>query len=178
MVNQENFENIFKRHYHGLWLYARRFVINPDVAEDIVEEIFYNLWKIGKELPLNDSAKAYLFTATYHQCLNHIKHEKIRNQYREQEIKGSDLFYSFYFNEVTPKEFSILKEDLKEDLKKSISTLPDQCRRIFLLSRKYGFKNREIAEFLGISQKVVEKQISKALVSLREQLRGLLEKNH
>ena len=127
-------------------------------------------------MPLNDSTKAYLFTATYHQCLNHIKHEKIRNHYKEQEIKGSELFYSFYFNEVTSREFSVLKEDLSEDLKKAINTLPDQCRRIFLLSRKYGLKNREIAEFLDISQKVVEKQISKALLSLRDQLRERLMK--
>lgn len=176
MISPELFGEIFKKYYRGLWLYARRFVINPDVAEDIVQEIFYNSWKIKKDLQLNNSTRIYLFTATYHQCLNYIKHEKIRNKYEEEKIKNSDLFYDFYFNEIKSKEYSILTEDLGVNLKKAINLLPDQCRRIFILSRKYGLKNREIAEFLNISQKVVEKQISKALLALREQLKELLNK--
>ena len=176
MLSRDSFEEIFKKHYHGLWIYARRFVINPDVAEDIVQEIFYNLWKTKKDLDLNDSIKSYLFTATYHKCLNHIKHEKIKSKYEEEEAKGSDSFNSFYFNEITARKNGLPSEDLSGNLKKAIYGLPDQCRRIFLLSRKYGLKNREIAEFLGISQKVVEKQISKALVALREQIRDILNK--
>lgn len=175
MLSRENFEEIFKKHYHGLWLYARRFVINPDVAEDIIQEIFYNLWKIKKDLLMNESTKSYLFTATYHRCLNYIKHEKIKNKYEEEEAKGSDLFNHFYFSEIMSRDPGIPDEDLGENLKKAIHDLPDQCRRIFLLSRKYGLKNREIAEFLNISQKVVEKQISKALMVLREQFRDVLK---
>jgi len=175
MLNRENFEDIFKKHYHDLWLYARRFVIDPDVAEDIVQEIFYNLWKVKKDLHLNESMKAYLFTAIYHRCVNYIKHEKIRNKYEEEEIKSTGLYESFYYHEIRSRESSILHEDLGGDLKKVINGLPDQCRRIFILSRKYGLKNREIAEFLNISQKVVEKQISKALVTLREQFRVFIK---
>jgi len=176
MNGSELFEEVFKKYYHSLWLYARRFVINPDVAEDIVQEIFYNLWKIKKDLQPNDTTRAYLFTATYHQCLNHIKHEKIRNKYEGEKMKSSDMFHSLYLGEIKSRESGILSEDLGGHLKKAIGTLPDQCRRIFILSRKYGLKNREIAEFLNISQKVVEKQISKALLALREQFRELLTK--
>lgn len=171
MLSREHFEEIFKKHYHGLWLYARRLVIDPAVAEDIVQEIFYNLWKTKKDLNLNDSARSYLFTATYHRCVNYINHEKIKNKYESEETKNTDLFNNYYAQEIGSKDSRILNENISGNVKKAIHSLPDQCRRIFLLSRKYGLKNREIADFLNISQKVVEKQISKALGSLREQFK-------
>jgi RNA polymerase sigma-70 factor (ECF subfamily) len=175
MINRENFEKVFKKHYHNLWLYARHFVVNEDVAEDIVQEIFYNLLKSKKDLDGHDSLKAYLFTATYHQCLNYIKHEKIKNKFEEEEKKSSDHVYNFHLHEITSEDSGILRKDLSENINKAIQTLPDQCRRIFLLSRKYGLKNREIAEYLDISLKVVEKQVAKALLSLREHFRELLK---
>ncbi len=176
MISPENFEAIFKKHYHSLLLYTRRFVIDPDAAEDIVQEIFYNLLKSRKDLQLNDSIKAYLFTATYHQCLNYIKHERIKNKFEEEEKKGADHFNNFFLHDFTSEDSGILWEDLSENLNKAIKTLPDQCRRIFILSRKYGLKNREIAEYLDISVKVVEKQVGKALLSLREHFRKFIKK--
>jgi RNA polymerase sigma-70 factor, ECF subfamily len=176
MINHENFEKVFKKHYHNLWLYARHFVVNPDVADDIVQEIFYNLLKSKKDLDGHDSLKAYLFTATYHQCLNYIKHERIKNKFEEAERNSSDHFNNFYLYEIKSGDSNILRENLSENLNKAIQTLPDQCRRIIILSRKYGLKNREIAEYLDISVKVVEKQVAKALLLLREQFRELLKK--
>jgi len=170
-MDREQFEAIFKRHYHSLFLYACRFVTRRHAAEDIVQEVFYNVLKNEKDLQPNDSAKAYLFTATYRQCLNYLKHEKIKNKFEEKEKMSIDHFTNQHLQDIVTKEPYIFREDLGAYLNKAIQTLPDQCRRIFVLSRKYGLKNREIADFLNISLKVVEKQVSKALVSLREQLR-------
>ena len=61
-------------------------------------------------------------------------------------------------------------KELEEEIMSYINTLPPQCHKIFMLSRSYGLKNREIAEQLNISIKAVEKQISKALSGLKEYL--------
>ena len=67
-------------------------------------------------------------------------------------------------------EQSLLLKELEEEILSYINTLPPQCHKIFMLSRSYGLKNREIAEQLDISVKAVEKQISKALAGLKEHL--------
>ena len=67
-------------------------------------------------------------------------------------------------------EQSLLLKELEKEIMSYINTLPPQCHKIFMLSRSYGLKNREIAEQLDISIKAVEKQISKALSGLKEHL--------
>ena len=65
------------------------------------------------------------------------------------------------------QEHSLLLKELEEEIATYVETLPPQCRRIFLLSRTYGMKNKEIADQLGISIKAVEKQITKAIFGLK-----------
>jgi RNA polymerase sigma-70 factor (ECF subfamily) len=170
MLDKDDFEALFTSHYHCLWLYARRFILNSDVAEDIVQEVFYNLWKIRHDFETKGSLKAYLFSATYNKCLNYIKHNKIVTKHKEEILNHNDRIEDYFYTAITEHEYSIPGEDLSSIIKEALYDLPDQCRRIFLLSRKYGFKNREVAEFLNISQKVVEKQISKALSYLRKKI--------
>ena len=110
-------ETLFKRFYKPLRAYAFRFVNDKDLSEDIVQDVFYELWK--------------------------------RRENSEQ---------------------SLLLKELEEEIMSYINTLPPQCHKIFMLSRSYGLKNREIAEQLNISIKAVEKQISKALSGLKEYL--------
>jgi RNA polymerase sigma-70 factor (ECF subfamily) len=170
MLGKEDFEELFISHYHCLWLYARRFILNQDIAEDIVQEVFYNLWKTRNNFETKGSLKAYLFSATYNTCLNYIKHNKIVTKHKEEVLSNINRFENYFYTEITEHEFSTPGEDTSCIIKEALNDLPDQCRRIFLLSRKYGFKNREVAEFLDISQKVVEKQITKALSFLREKI--------
>jgi len=167
MLGKEDFEELFVSNYQCLWLYARRFILNKDIAEDIVQEVFYNLWKTRNNFETKGSLKAYLFSATYNKCLNYIKHNKIATKHKEEVLSNQNRFENYFYTGITEHEFSTPGEDMSYNIKEALNDLPDQCRRIFLLSRKYGFKNREVAEFLNISKKVVEKQISKALSILR-----------
>ena len=171
MITKERFNEVFKEHYPALKIYARRFVIDNYIAGDIVQDVFYNLWKMRDEFQPRDSMKSYLFSAVYYKCMNYIKHEKIKVRHDKPGINASEEFRSHYLNEISNFQESLLIEDSVSVLKAAISELPDQCRRVFLLSRKFGLKNREIADYLEISLKVVEKHISKALLILRNQLK-------
>lgn len=172
MLTRDKFDEVFREYYHALNLYAFRFVRNTDIAEDLVEDVFYNLWKMHEEFMQEGSLKSYLFTAVYHKCLNHIKHEKLRTHLQESASAAHVDFLNYYLSEIPKFQESLLSRDLSNTIKSAIENLPDQCHRIFILSRKFNFKNREISDFLDISIKVVEKQISKALTILREQLKA------
>jgi len=171
MLTTEKFNEIFREHYHSLKLYARRFLSDSDAAGDIVQDVFYNLWKMRKDFHPRDSMKSYLFSAVYYKCLNYLKHEKLLFNHNETTINVNDEFRRFYVDEIINYQENLFTDDSKAQIKSAVDDLPDQCQRIFLLSRKFGLKNREIADFLEISLKVVEKQISKALKLMRSHLK-------
>ena len=130
-------ETLFKRFYKPLRAYAFRFVNDKDLSEDIVQDVFYELWKRRESIRFEDeSVKSYLFKAVYTHALNAL------------DKKQQDVYP--------------LKPERETDIL--------ECHKIFMLSRSYGLKNREIAEQLNISIKAVEKQISKALSGLKEYL--------
>lgn len=169
-------ETLFRRFYRSLRAYAFRFVNDTDLSEDIVQDVFYDLWKRRASIRFQDDAiKTYLFKAVYTHSLNALNEN--RNSCPLVEENENDILDTY----ITPPHMpnsdqSLLLKELENEITSYINTLPPQCLKIFKLSRGYGLKNREIAEQLGISVKAVEKQISKALSGLKEHLtkNGLL----
>ncbi len=163
-------ETLFKRFYKPLQAYAFRFVNDKDLSEDIVQDVFFELWQRRESIRFEDVAvKSYLFRAVYTHSLNVLnkKKQNICSLDSERETDILDQYVSSYMQN---SEQSLLLKELEEEIMSYINTLPPQCHKIFMLSRSYGLKNREIAEQLGISIKAVEKQISKALYGLKEHL--------
>lgn len=170
MLTDDRFDQIFREYYQSMKVYAKRYLIDDDIAVDMVQDVFYNLWKNKDDFIPVGSMKSYLFSAVYYKCLNYIRHEKF-TVHSESISEGSpDSINLYYYEQISANPDSSFSNEILLQLKTAISELPDQCRRIFILSRKLGLKNREIAEFLGISIKVVEKQISKALSILHDRI--------
>lgn len=161
-------EALFKRFYKPLRAYAFRFVNEKELAEDIVQDIFYELWHKRATVRFDDEAvRSYLFKAVYNHSL-HLLNKKMQQNRTiltpESESQILDRYLAaHHFN----SEQSLLLNELKEKISAYIDTLPPQCRKIFILSRAYELKNKEIAEQLNISIKAVEKQIGKALAGLK-----------
>jgi len=157
--------------YHGrLVLYANKFLNDIELSKDVVQEVFYHLWK-DPELLLNDySIKSYLFTATRNGALNNLRHLKV--VYNAEKNKGDDILgmgYSSFSEEDDPLS-NLLELELIEKVEDIIQNLPERCREVFKLSRQEQMKNKEIAEKLGVSVKMVEKQMTKALKVIRKEL--------
>ncbi len=155
-------ELLFHRFYAYLCRSAYRVLGEEAVAEDLVQEVFYELWKRRKELHITTSLKAYLRRATVNKTLNYIRDQ--RKVYFEQEDKIS-------LPALRPSAVQRLEAaELQQLIDQSIDSLPERCRIIFILSRFEDMTYKEIASELGISEKTVENQISKALRLLREAL--------
>ncbi|MFA6126561.1 MAG: RNA polymerase sigma-70 factor [Bacteroidales bacterium] len=158
-----DFEKLFKLHYSKLCSYANLFLNDPDAAEDVVQEVFFKLWKNRDELTVSTTIKSYLFRAVRNGCMNVIDHITVREAYKvvnEEDIRDSERHL---IDEAVVSE-------LEQRIRETIDELPVERRKIFIMSRFDGLKYREIADQLNISVKTVENQMYQALRFLRERL--------
>lgn len=163
-------EVLFRRFYKPLRAYAFRFVNDKECAEDIVQDVFFELWQRRESIRFEDVAmKSYLFRAVYTHALN-VLNKQSHQICTLEPANESDILDQYVTSYMQNSEQSLLLKELEDEIMSYIHTLPPQCHKIFLLSRRYGLKNREVADQLGISVKAVEKQISKALGGLKEHL--------
>lgn len=144
--------------------------ILPDsgLAEDLVQEVFLELWRKRSGIQIQISFRAYLRRAAVNKTLNYL---------RDQRLPISDEeFMPFQLASSTPQADETLEtSELKEEIDRAISALPERCRQVFVLSRFEELSAKEIADLLDISPKTVENQMTKALKSLREWLGPLLK---
>ena len=167
--NPELFDDLFRQYSKPLFYYAAKFV-EDEVARDLVQDVFVKLWD-NQDLTIKLSLNALLFTMVRNNCLQHLEKQKVRNKYLESTklvIQEEEL--RFYIDERT----SLIEQELENKLNEVLDSLPDRCRQIFVMSRYENKKNREIADELEISVKAVEKQITKALATIRTEMKDYL----
>lgn len=153
---------LFLNYSKPLFYFALKFV-DEEQAKDVVQDVFYKLWE-DKTLSISGSLNGFLFTMTRNRCLQIIEKQKVRAKYADAvhfRMQEDELL--FYSNEHS----SLIEAELKEQLEKAIEELPEKCREVFILSRFQNKRNKDIAEELGISVKMVEKHITKALRHIR-----------
>ena len=163
------FDDLFLQYSKPLFYYAAKFVDN-ETAKDIVQDVFVKLWS-DHAITVNQSLNALLFTMIRNNCLQHLEKQKVRNKYSESAgllLREDELRY--YMEERT----SLIEQELEDKLNEVLNNLPERCREVFKLSRFENKKNREIAEELDISVKAVEKQVTKALATIRTEMKDYL----
>src|SRR5665213_1206043 len=154
------FESIFKSLYRPLCNYACSLLNDIDESEEAVQQVFLNIWEKRSQIEINASVSSYLYRSVKNECLNKIKHIKVKRMYKtEMEHEGEPSSDSS--NE------SLVSKELEAEFHSAIMDLPEQCRLIFVMSRTDGKKYQEIADDLGLSIKTVENQVGKALRVLR-----------
>jgi RNA polymerase sigma-70 factor, ECF subfamily len=160
--DQEAFSTIFRTHYAPLVGLAEKMLRERALAEEVVQEVFLEVWRRRETIVVEESLRAYLFRATRNRSLNQIRHQGVEK--RVEPLLAPTTVTS-------PTALSNLEEEEMEGaIQAAISELPPRCREIFELSRVHGLKYSEIATQLGISVKGVEAQMGKALRLLRERL--------
>lgn len=162
------FEKLFKEHYAPMVGYALRMTKDHDLAEDLVQQVFVSLWEKREEVHVNTSLKSYLLRSVHNHCLNHFKHLKVRDAHASETV---------YQSNVAELRDPIEESELQLKVNDLIDQLPEQCRKVFLLSRRDGKKYKEIAEELNISVKTVENQMGKALRLMKEGLNAHVHSN-
>ncbi|MDE7388329.1 MAG: RNA polymerase sigma-70 factor [Muribaculaceae bacterium] len=150
------FDSLFRKLYLPLGMYALRIVGDADDAEDVVEDAFAKAWQAvssGEEI---ENFSAYMYRSVRNGCISFIR--------RRKDTVGLDDGVP----EVDDEAVDISVRDAR--IWKAIDELPERCREVFLMSKRDGLSNDEIAEELGISVKTVKNQMTKAFSRLRETL--------
>ena len=161
--NIKEFEKLFRSSYNALVNYARTILKDTDSSEEIVQELFYVLWRDRRKIRINSSLTAYLFRSVYNRCMHHIEHRKVVMKYETRMKDDRPDNFEDPVDEINYIE-------LHEKVTRIIEKLPERCARIFCMSRFEGMKYAEIAEHLSISVKTVETNMSKALKEFRNEL--------
>lgn len=159
--DRRTFTYVYELHFQGLVLAADRYVKEPGIAKELVQDVFIRIWEQPSLLNENGSLRAYLYKAVINHALNYIKREK--NIARHHNLIAETLTDSYL--ETLQEE-----QELKVEIYRAVEQLPTQCRKVFKMSRFEGLKYREIASDLKISEKTVENHIVHALKLLRETL--------
>jgi RNA polymerase sigma-70 factor (family 1) len=152
------FAKFYTSYFQKLLLASDNYVKDVFVAEEIVQDTFLKVWENPDSLQSIKSVKSYLYKSVINSSINYINRKKNIEQHH---VKIAD--------ELTEEALSDLddEQELIVILNREIEKLPTQCRKVFKLSRFDGFKYKEIAGLLGISEKTVENHISNALKVLR-----------
>lgn len=166
MVDADVFKALFHAHCQSLVYFAYSFVKDKHIAEDIVQEVFVNVWTNRNRLDFTENMKTYLYTAVRNLSLKHLRHSDVKRRGTEQiQIRLSGV--------ATPDEILDYKE-IETAVEQTIRELPEKCRQIFSMNRFDGLTYAEIAEIQNISVKTVETQMSRALRFLRKRLAHFL----
>ncbi|OOQ57128.1 RNA polymerase sigma factor [Mucilaginibacter pedocola] len=153
------FNALFNRYWVRLYNTCNRYLKNRETSEELVHDIFLNLWNRRADLEIR-SFEHYLLNAVRYQAYNHIRTKKLSVIY----LDDTAAIESAGANKADER---IHQQDLELEVYNYLHALPKRCQEIFQLSRFNSLSNDEIAAQLGISKRSVENQITVALKHLR-----------
>ena len=163
--DESSLEQIFRQYWTKLYIYAFNVLGEREICEDIVQEIFVNLWTKRQDIQIYD-LNSYLYQSVKYQIFNHFR----RSKYEKELFKRFELINTEYkIDEIYEKK------EMKVHIKNVVSRLPEQRRLIFQMSRYEGLSNREISENLNISLQTVKNQISESLKYIRKSLNNFYQ---
>jgi len=159
----KQFESLFRSSYVSLVRYARTLVKDQDNAEEVVQDLFFRIWKDREKIKIESSLNGYLFRSVHNRCLHFIEHNRIVEKYAEE--------MSCRQPESPENPSDILNyKELQAKIARILEKLPERCGKIFCMNRFEGLKYSEIADKLSVSVKTVEANMGKALKEFRKEL--------
>lgn len=167
--NSEAFRKLYLFYYDRLFRFALTFLHSEPASEDVISDVFFNLWKDRYTLPFIPNLQAYLYQAVRNGCLNVLKSGYVS---KRDELPDTEL-------QVTVSSDSPLEElaykELTEAIAKAVVSLPERCRLIFRMAKEDGMNHKEIAEALNVKLCTVERQLLLAKSKIRKFIEPFLD---
>lgn len=165
--SEKNFRLIVEHWYTRLFNFANGYLNNPENTKEVLQDVFLKLWDTRQKLLANTNLNAYLFTLTRNRCIDLIRREKLMLQFRtdrQEEYRRLSENFEALSDPILDNLFAM---EIQAEINRTISELPEQCQKVFVLSRMKGMNNREISQTMVLSEKTIESHLTKALKTIR-----------
>nr|WP_319512505.1 RNA polymerase sigma-70 factor [uncultured Draconibacterium sp.] len=164
------FKDVFRVLYPRLKGYCKLFVPDDNKVEDLIQETFITLWEKRNSIKTDRSIESYLFVILRNNCLNFLRNEKLEKTTFSVNLEEVSELQYLYQIDFLGKEEKSLEEQLVESFQQVVNELPDKMKLVFTQCKIEGRKQKEVAEEMGISLKMVEKHIAKAKEQIKNKL--------
>ena len=155
--DQLAYRQLFIHFYHRLSRFVMGFTKNRELTEEIVSDVFINLWRRRKNLEEVSNLKLYVYVSAKNIAFNYLKklHRENLTDLDSVEIELEDPF--------ADPGAALVTREMNLKLKNAINDLPPRCKLIFTLVKEDGLSYKQTAELLNISESTVDNQLSIAL---------------
>lgn len=160
-MSEAEFEALFRENYARLCSYALTIVRTRDDAEDVVQQVFVNLWRTRAGLDIRGSGRAWLYRSVRNGALNRVRSDRsaMRLADSPERVPVADP--------APDPADSVVAIESADALKRALDGLGDRCREVLRLRWIDGLSHAEIGALLGITRKAVESNITRGLRALR-----------
>lgn len=165
------FRELYDVYYRRLFCIARQYLQDEFIAETIVSDVFFHLWESRKSLLIQTSLNAYLIRSVRNYSINYLQKNYVE---KEVSLNNIDITSPLLFLSDDYPLGRLIEKELAQKIHEEINALPEETRRVFVLSRIEELKHEEIATKLNISVNTVKYHIKQALSVLRERLKDYL----
>lgn len=151
---------LYNKFWQSLFMSSYNVLKDKELCEDIIQDIFMNIWNNREKLEIHISLKGYMYACARYQVFNQFK-------------KNKDKIHVEFFDDLDKRfqhstpETQLMHDELVQQINSIVESLPLKCQLVYKLSREEQLSHKEIAERLDISTKTVENHITKALQVIR-----------
>ncbi len=156
-------KNIYDIYYLDLFRFAFKYTHSREAAEEIIQDVFIQIWEKRQIIEITRSLKSYLFSAVKNQSINYL-----RSKYKKYSF--TEITDKHILKQTAPADEGLIGSELSVIIEESVESLPPKCKLIYKLSRDSEMSYEEIAIQLGISKRTVQTQIGIALKKIRQHL--------
>ncbi|HOP30791.1 MAG TPA: RNA polymerase sigma-70 factor [Spirochaetota bacterium] len=168
----KSFEETYISYYSRMSRFAQSYSISEEDAENIVQDVFIDIWAKKIDFTTLSNVGGYLFLSLKNKCIDHVRRKKIENRTISELKKENEIILKLSLDSLEALDDKILTEpDIDALIQKAIDKLPGKCKQIFVMNKFHGKKQKAIANELNISINTVECQMSIAYKKLKEELK-------
>jgi len=163
--DQKAFDKIFTHFYAPLCFFANSILNDQETTEDVVQEVMLKFWDRRLSFDVPESLKSFLYTSVRNTCFNLLDKGKVKKKHEEY-TNATDNFLEHNILQ------TIIRVETVRQIAAMLHTLPEQCRKVILMTYQDELKPKEIADQLGITVSTVNNQKKRGLSLLRERMSG------